>query len=260
MQDLLPSLIFALLSSSVLALLALYKKSLMPGALALAWVSAAVVGFLGRWPGFLIMAATFLFTILADKIGRRKSERDKSEKRRLVQIFCNVGTGTLAFLIASLLGNTSLGLFLYASAMASSLADSMASGIGVLQKRDPVSILTFRRIPRGHSGGISFTGLSASLLGSMIIASVYTAFARSLPEFFLITSSGFLGALFDSFLGATLQGKFVCEVDGAYTEKRLCHGKPAKLSSGLFWMDNNLVNLSNNVFALLFALLLHSII
>lgn len=260
MKDILPSLMFALLSSSALALLAYIKKSLTAGALLLAWLSAAVIGFLSGWGGFLILTAVFIFTIIADKIGRKKVERRKSETRRAIQIVANVGTGTLSLVIAALLHLPKIGFFLYASAMASSLADSMASGIGVLQKRDPVNIVTFHRIPRGRSGGVSLSGLLASVAGSLIVAAVYLIYSSSFRASLLVMLAGVCGALADSILGATLQGKFVCSVDGTYTEKRLCHGKPALRTAGIAWIDNNTVNLLNNVAAVLFGGLLYYIL
>ena len=249
MKEIAIRIALAVLAASLLALLALLKKSLTKPALILAWVSAVVIGYAGGVGGFLILAATFLFTVLADKIGRTRVERKKSECRRLVQIIANVGTGTVLILIFFLFDRGDIGFFLYAAAMAASLADSMASGIGVLQKRDPVSVVTWKRIPRGRSGGVSVTGLAASLLGSLIIAGLYAAFSGKLPAALLVCAAGFLGALADSFYGALLQGKYLCSVDGAYTEKRICHGKEARLTGGFRFIDNNAVNLMNNVTA-----------
>ena len=246
----------SVLLASLLALFALLKKSLTRPALILAWLSAIVIAYTGGIGGFLILTFTFAFTILADKIGRSRAARKKSEVRALIQIVANVGTGTLVLLLFYLLGKPEIGFFLYASAMASSLADSMASGIGVLQKRDPVSILTFKRIPRGRSGGVSLLGLSASLLGSAVIAGCYAAFSGKLPAALLVLAAGFLGALADSVYGALLQGKYICAEDGAYTEKRFCHGKEARLTGGFRMIDNNTVNLMNNITAAAFGALM----
>ena len=239
----------AVLAASLLALFAFLKKSLTRPALVLAWASAVVIAYTGGPGGYLILTATFLFTILADKIGRSRVERKKSECRKLVQIIANVGTGTALILTLFLLDRKDTGFFLYASAMAASLSDSMASGIGVLQKRDPVSVVTWKRIPRGRSGGVSLLGLAASLLGSMIIAGLYAAFSGKPVAALFVCAAGFLGALADSVYGALLQGKYICAVDSAYTEKRFCHGEEARLTGGLRIIDNNAVNLMNNLTA-----------
>ncbi|MBO4407222.1 MAG: DUF92 domain-containing protein [Clostridia bacterium] len=255
MKEIAIRIAFAVLAASLLALLAFLKKSLTKPALLLAWASAVVIGYWGGVGGFVILAVTFVFTVLSDKIGRSRAARQKSECRKLIQIVANVGTGTALLLILSLLKQTEIAFFLYASAMASSLADSMASGIGVLQKRDPVSILTWKRIPRGRSGGVSATGLLASLLGSALIAGCYAAFSGKPVLSLFVLAAGFLGALADSVYGALLQGKYLCSVDGAYTEKRFCHGEEARLIGGFRVIDNNIVNLMNNVTAAALAAL-----
>ena len=255
MREIAIRIALAILAASALAFFALLKKSLTKPALLLAWISAIVIGYSGGVGGFLILCAVFLFTILADKIGRTRAERQKSECRKLVQIVANVGTGSVLILLLSLTGHPGTGFFLYAASMAASLSDSMASGIGVLQKRDPVSVVTWKRIPRGRSGGVSATGLAASFLGSMIVAALYAAFSGNLPAALFVCAAGFLGALADSFYGALLQGKYVCSVNGAYTEKRFCHGKESRLTGGFRVIDNNAVNLMNNMTAALIAAL-----
>ena len=249
MRETLIRIAVAVLAASILALLAFLKKSLTRPALLLAWASAVVITYTGGIGGFLILAATFVFTILADKIGRTRVERKKSECRRIVQIVANVGTGTVLILLFYLLGLEGNGFYLYAAAMAASLSDSMASGIGVLQKRDPVSVVTWKRIPRGRSGGVSLTGLAASLAGSLIIAAIYLCFSGKFVGALFVCAAGFLGALADSFYGALLQGKYICAVDGDYTEKRFCHGREARLTGGFRIIDNNAVNLMNNITA-----------
>ena len=159
--------------SGLLALLAHMKKALTPGALLLAWSFSVIITFLSGFGGFTILCAVFIFTILADKIGKSKSKREKSEVRNPMQIFANVGTGTLVILICATFGYFMEGFFLYACAMAASLADSMASGIGILSKKDPISLFNRTRIPKGQSGGVSLLGIGASLLGGTMTFSFY---------------------------------------------------------------------------------------
>ncbi len=69
--------------------------------------------------------------------GRRCTKRPAAATRR--EIACNVLTGALMLLLHALTGHSAF-RWAYAGAMAASLADSMASGLGVLSKRS-----------RGHS-------------------------------------------------------------------------------------------------------------
>ncbi|MBR4865307.1 MAG: DUF92 domain-containing protein [Clostridia bacterium] len=243
--------------SCLLALFAHLKKALTAGALLMAWSFSVIITLLSGIGGFTILCAVFVFTILADKIGKRKTKREKPEVRAPIQILSNVGTGTLVILICAAFNLSMEGFFLYACAMAASLADSMASGIGILSKKDPVCLFTRTRVPRGQSGGVSLLGIGASLLGGLIIAGFHFIFTENLLHSGLVALAGLIGSLADSFFGTFLQGKFICKgKESHYTEKRFCHGKPAQLTHGYAWIDNNMVNLFNNLFSALFGLIL----
>ena len=69
-------------------------------------------------------------------------------------------------------------------------------------------------------------------------------FGGSLSDAAIITSSGFLGALLDSFLGATIQVKYRDE-DGALTEEAT--GDRVR---GIPFIDNDAVNLISGLFSL----------
>jgi uncharacterized membrane protein len=60
------------------------------------------------------------------------------------------------------------------------LADSVASDVGVLSKKDPISLCRFRPVPRGLSGGVSLLGTAASFAATVFCAAIYLAFFRSL--------------------------------------------------------------------------------
>ena len=73
--------------------------------------------------------------------------------------------------------------------------------------------------------------------------------------------SGLGGALFDSLLGATVQGIYFCEYDEVQTEKRIhtC-GRATRLVRGWRWLDNDLVNFSASAVGSLVAFLLANLI
>ena len=79
----------------------------------------------------------------------------------------------------------------------------------------------------------------------MLIAVLYIGtFGGSLSDAAIIASSGFLGALLDSFLGATIQVKYR-DKDGALTEEDT--GNRAR---GIPFIDNDAVNLISGLFSL----------
>lgn len=255
MKELLLSLLF----SSALAGLALWKKALTPSALVLAWVLSCIITFCGGVPAFAVLAATFVFTILAGKlsgkIGKEIGARlhEKTGQRDAVQIICNVLTGTCALLLFAV---TKHGVFLwaYGGAMAASLADSMASELGVLSKKQPRDILSMHPVQKGISGGVTLLGLGASLLGALIIAALCLLLRGSdvsaLPD---VAAAGFFAALCDSILGSAAQVKFRCPVCGALTEKPQHCGVPGVPERGLPFVTNDTVNFINNVLGALAA-------
>ena len=262
----LKAILFALPAATALAAIAAWRRALTKGGLLLAWALAVVIGLCGGWAGFLALAATFVFTIAAGKLSGAKRERvekrlhAKTGRRDAVQIFCNVFTGALALVLWRLTGYDGF-LWAYGGAMAASLADSMASELGVLSKRTPRDILTMKPIERGLSGGVTVFGFAMSALGAVLIALVF-----ALPEdgpgfaaFIDVAAAGFFGALCDSALGSGVQVKFRCGVCGALTEKPVHCGVPGTPERGVRWMTNDAVNFCNNLLGALAALALFSI-
>ena len=62
---------------------------------------------------------------------------------------------------------------------------------------------------------------------------------------------GFAGAIFDSILGATIQGLFRCPKCGRITEKDTHCGAPTVRFKGLHWINNDVVNFASTLFAAL---------
>ena len=249
-----------------LAGLAAWRKALTPGGLALAWALALVICFCGGLSGYLALAATFLFTIAAGKISGARRERvekklhAKTGRRDAVQIFCNVFVGALALVLFRL---TRFGGFLwaYGGAMAASLADSMASELGVLSRRAPRDILTWKPVQAGLSGGVTALGFGMSALGAALIALCYSlpADGPGFACFLDVTAAGFFAAVCDSALGSGLQVKYRCGVCGALTEKPVHCGAAGTAEAGVRWMTNDTVNFCNNLLGALAALGLYAL-
>ena len=259
-------LLLSLLAATALAGLAAWRKALTPGGLALAWVLAVVIGFCGGLSGFLALAATFVFTIAAGKLSGAKRERvekdlhAKTGARDAAQVFCNVFIGALALLLWKLTAYRGF-LWAYGGAMAASLADSMASELGVLSKRPPRDILTWKPVQPGMSGGVTAFGFAMSALGAALLALVYALpqDGPGFPAFLDVCAAGFFAALCDSALGSGVQVKYRCGVCGKLTEKPVHCGVPGAPESGVRWMTNDAVNLCNNLLGALAALALYAL-
>lgn len=255
----------SLILSSLLALLAIWRRAITYPGIALAWCFSVVICYCAGVVGFCALAATLVFTLIAGKLSgktRIKAEKQlhaKHGKRDSVQIVCNVG---MSALMAAIYAITKREAFLCASmaSLAASLADSMASELGILSKTPPRDICTLKRVQPGISGGVSALGLAMSALGAVIIAAIGFGQGRGFGFCAIIALSGFLAALVDSALGSAVQAKYRCPVCDALTEKKVHCGEKGTLEKGIRFVDNDMVNFLNNVSGAVLALVLHAII
>jgi uncharacterized membrane protein len=64
----------------------------------------------------------------------------------------------------------------------------------------------------------------------------------------IIFISGFIGSTFDSVLGSTLQGKFNCAICNKTVENKIHCGNNSIHTSGIKWLDNDVVNFTASLF------------
>lgn len=251
----------SLILSTALAALAIWRKAVTYPGTALAWVLCVVLAYFGGVTGFFALAATFVFTMIAGKLSGKKREKlekklhAKSGARDSAQVFCNVG---LSAIMAAVYGLTDKDAFLCAcgAALAASLADSLASELGILNKTPPRDICTLKKVQPGISGGVSPLGLAMSFVGAAIIGLICLGWGKGFAMSSVIVLCGFLAALVDSVLGSRVQAKYRCGVCGALTEKKVHCAQPGALEKGLAFVNNDMVNFLNNLSAVILALLL----
>ena len=168
----------------------------------------------------------------------------QSTQRTATQVFANGGLFMLCAVAMARTGN-----FWWAlagtGALAAASADTWSTEIGTFFGVAPRSILTWRPIARGMSGGISLPGTAAGLAGSLFIAVLATV---AMPAFgwrmiVAATLGGFAGCLGDSALGAGLQSRRWCDRCHEWTERRVhpC-GYRTSHRRGFAWMSNDFVN------------------
>jgi len=142
----------------------------------------------------------------------------------------------------------------------------------VLSQSPPRLITTDKIVHAGTSGGITLLGTLTALLGAIFIGAIAIvtliflcvlmplvasriaspAFPLT-PSLFLLPllagTSGIIGALFDSVVGATVQAIYFCDYDQKETERRVhsC-GRVTRLIRGWTWLDNDAVNFLASVF------------
>jgi uncharacterized protein (TIGR00297 family) len=274
--ELLP-LIVGLALSTIISLLAFHRRALTAGGVVGAIAVGTITFGFGGWTWGLVIVAFFTLSSalsryratdkkkLADKFG-------KGARRDLGQVLANGGLASLlALLYCTNPAPPVLAAFL--GAIATVTADTWGTEIGVLSPTPPRLITTGRRVPGGTSGGVTLLGTAASMLGALFIGLVgYTvecwqavlASGSPLLLSWIVPAtlvSGLLGSLFDSLLGATVQGIFYCAACETETEKEV-HGCGLRTSHlrGWRWLNNDAVNFLSSVCGALIAVALWGVI
>ncbi len=228
------------------------------------FAAAALVGAAIFWgAGFPGAAVLIFFFVFGSALSRLPSEvlaLEQKARRDWRQVLAN---GFWPALLALGYGARQDEAYYLAlvSSVATACADTTSGEVGVRWARKTFSILNFRSVPPGVSGGVSVTGTLAGLAGALLVALVGVGpkgwdFFLSFRTVLLVSAIGFLGMLFDSLLGALVQAKYRCAVCRAAVEVPRHCGQSAERTSGLSMLDNDGVNFLTTFFGGLLGLLL----
>ena len=220
------------------------------GAMAAALVGSALFG-LGGFPWATVLLAFF---ITSSGLSRFSANRKASSKRKVAkgnrrdwgQVFANGGLGTLMVVVYGLAPGQSWTWFAFIGAMAAANADTWATELGMLSSTPPRLITNGKVVERGVSGGVTATGLLASLLGALLIGGVAALFSGPQWGVAWVAAAvgGTGGSLVDSLLGATVQAIYRCPVCEEETEHHPLHscGSATYQVRGWQWLNNDAVN------------------
>jgi Predicted membrane protein len=265
--------LLGLAGSTAIAGLAYARKSLSLSGFMAAVLLGTTMYALGSavWYGSLI--AFFVSSTLWSKWKRQAKKQaesgyEKSGRRDAGQVLANGGLGLL-LCAADWAWPHPLWLYAFLGVMASVTADTWATEIGGLSRKPPRSIKTGRQVAPGTSGGVSGLGLGASLAGGLFIGAVagalslavsfeseLTASLRLLAYVGIAGLGGLFGSLADSWIGATWQHMYRCQVCGREIEQSRHCEKPADRIRGRAGWNNDAVNFASSLLGGLFAVLL----
>lgn len=199
----------------------------------------------------------FFLGSLASKLNKEaQSDKKQGKPRDAWQVLANGGWVAILALSAPFLsqwfGKGDLE-FLVIVLMSAALGDTLSSDVGMRFGGIPRSILTFKPVPKGVSGGITVAGLGGAFLGGLIMVG-YTVVSQgyitwkggldlaALKDtnngfiYSFILFSGFGGSLIDSMLGEWIQEKF--ERQGILSDV----GEPKERVKGIKGITNDGVN------------------
>ena len=246
-------IIIGIVTAILLSVAALRKNALTVFATITAACIVILISFCTSYREVIFLAVSYLVLVVIDALTEKKSEKivadvhKKHGARTVVQLLANGGAATVAVILYKVFKNEAF-LYVYVVCVIEACADSIASDIGVLSKKPPVSILTFKRVQTGLSGGVSLLGLSASLVGCVFMAALsLICIGFGVKNFALMAVIPFFGMILDSVIGASLQVKYKCAKCGKYTERAEHCGEKTVYAGGIRFLDNSAVNLLTNI-------------
>jgi uncharacterized protein (TIGR00297 family) len=259
-------LFLGFLFAILIAYIAYRAHSLNKSGSIAAIVTGTIIFGIGGWQ-WAILLLTFFITssALSRAFKKRKQGLDekfsKGHERDAGQVFGNGGIATAFAALHFFFPHETWPWLGFAAALAAVNADTWGTELGVLNPNAPRMITNLTKaVEKGTSGGISLIGTLATLAGSALIgilASLLNPTTASTSIFIIVTLSGLAGALFDSFLGATVQAMYFCPTDNKETEKHPIHtcGTPTVHIRGWQWLNNDWVNFSCGAFGIVIALI-----
>jgi uncharacterized protein (TIGR00297 family) len=216
-------------------------------------VAATIVGVLALvagWSWGILLLAFFISSSALSRLGEREKESlnasvvEKGGARDATQVLANGALFGVAALLAIVdAGRAPQWQALGAGVLAASASDTWATEVGTLVGGLPRSIVSWRPIPRGMSGGVTVAGTLAAAAGAAFVAIVVTAMRWPSYVAFAALIGGLFGSTLDSLLGATVQTRRWCETCRAETERGVhdC-GSETRHASGIPGCGNDAVN------------------
>lgn len=245
------SLMIYLSVLSVIVAISLWRKWVTVSGAVAAFILGLFVLYIGGFTAFIILLFFFVAGSLMGKVCKSFNPFEKkSGKRDMFQVMANGLPALIGLLIFKFSSHQAAALVAYSSALAEALADTWAGDFGCLSRKDPVSIITRTKVPKGISGGVTALGFMGALIASMLIAMLYVGYVQF--DFIggvIVVVCGFLGAVVDSILGATIQVQYR-DARGSLTEKGEVDGKKLERVRGIPFIDNDMVNFLSGLFAM----------
>jgi len=160
---------------------------------------------------FLLLALLFVLTWGATRLGYQHKQNlgtaEKKEGRTASQVLANVGVAA-ACAAAYRWREDVVFLTAMCAALAEAAADTVSSEIGQTSSRETRLITTWRKVPAGTNGGISYPGTLAGIAAALLLtlAGVFTELVSGQTAIFPFIAAC-LGMVCDSYLGALLESR-----------------------------------------------------
>ncbi|GBC69934.1 hypothetical protein HRbin01_01641 [archaeon HR01] len=216
-------------------------------------LAGALLGYIYYLGGGRLHFASVLTFLVVGGLATRYRYREKHGEKRGVRTWSNVlANGTVAAGVAGYAAfsqmDRGLGLAMFMGAVSAAFTDTMATELGMLSRRKPVTITSLREAEPGTPGAVTPEGLTYSLVAPVsltaVIAVLDSGLAGQVHLWLAITVfTGFIGSVLDSVVGALFQSRYRCVACGRAVEVRKHCGVPTQYVGGSRYFNNDTVNL-----------------
>ncbi len=244
-------------------------RILTPNGAVVAFLLGTFVFGIGGAQFMIPLATFFVLSSLLSALGKQRKRQlhamyEKTSNRDMMQVLANGGVAGILTVLWHFYPDQNILYYGFLGALAAATADTWGTELGAFARIQPRSILNFRPVAPGTSGGITPTGTTGVFLGSGALAisgwmippgAVAPLFQGNVLLTILI--AGAIGALIDSVLGATGQAQYYCSRCGKVTERSShCGTDDIALVQGYRWINNDMVNLACTASGAALAMLL----
>lgn len=194
-------------------------SGLILGGAAAAWFT-----FAGGAPTLAAFGALVIGGTAASRAGRARKEalgvaESRGGRRSARNVLANAGPAAALLLIGVWRSGAGDGSFTFVvaacGALAASLADTVAGELGMLTDATPRRLLFGRVAKRGENGAMSIPGTAFAVVASLVtgglVATLLPASAAFGAVLVAVLTGGVAGAVLDSVLGATIEGRGGCD-------------------------------------------------
>ena len=166
--------LFATFLSLAVSLLSYYARFLNAGGAAAAFILGTIVFGLGGWTWAAPILVFFLTSSILSRLGKNRKQQydlvfEKSSTRDVGQVIANGGVAGIIIILSFYYPNQNW-YFVFLGVLAAVTSDTWATEIGVWFTATPRSILNFKKVEAGTSGGVTLAGTTGGALGALCIA------------------------------------------------------------------------------------------
>jgi uncharacterized protein (TIGR00297 family) len=198
--------IAVVVASLVVAMLTLRLRWLTAGGSASALAVGLLVWAGAGVQGVVLLLLFFLTSSVLTTMGR--AERSRGKGRTATQVLANGGIAALAGILG--LAGWLPAAHVVTGSLAAATADTWATEIGTRIGARTRLVTTWRTVPPGRSGGVSWPGSAVAVAGATVIgagAALVFGPAGGWSWLAVGTIAGVTGTIADSIVGAGIEGR-----------------------------------------------------